>query len=258
MGTTAKPSALSNIWFIAINDVRHALSDRAVLLWLVLMPPVFFYFIGNVTQATFSQNGQNLIAGMAPPAVSDFAGQRLVTLLEEAGFEIVAPGNGGAAPAEREIVLSGDISQGLAQGETVTLTYEAEGPTARFEAAKIEGAVARLNMELTLAVTLGQPGTVADRLTGFANAERLIGVDIRAGGRLVKLPTGIQLTVPGIMVMFTMLVLLGSGAVMLFLERERGVLLRLAASPISRTEIVVGKWGGKMALGLIQIAMAMA
>jgi ABC-type multidrug transport system permease subunit len=60
------------------------------------------------------------------------------------------------------------------------------------------------------------------------------------------------------MVMFTMLVLLTSGAILLVSERERGLLRRLAATPISRGSIVLGKWVARMALALVQIGFAMA
>jgi len=59
------------------------------------------------------------------------------------------------------------------------------------------------------------------------------------------------------MVMFTMIVLLTSGAIMLVVERRQGLLRRLASTPIPQTSVVLGKWGGKMALGLVQIAVAM-
>jgi len=71
-------------------------------------------------------------------------------------------------------------------------------------------------------------------------------------------PGGFSQAVPGTMVMFTMLVLLTSGAILLVSERERGLLRRLAATPISRGSIVLGKWVARMALALVQIGFAMA
>jgi ABC-type multidrug transport system permease subunit len=59
------------------------------------------------------------------------------------------------------------------------------------------------------------------------------------------------------MVMFTLLVMLTSGAVLLVIERREGLLRRLASTPIARGEVVLGKWGGRMVLGLTQIGFAM-
>jgi ABC-2 type transport system permease protein len=59
------------------------------------------------------------------------------------------------------------------------------------------------------------------------------------------------------MVMFTMLVLLTSGAISLVVERREGRLRRLASAPISAGAVVLGKWTARMILGLIQIGFAM-
>ncbi len=40
---------MKNIWFIALNDAKHQLRQGSTLVWIFLMPPIFFYFIGTVT-----------------------------------------------------------------------------------------------------------------------------------------------------------------------------------------------------------------
>ena len=40
---------LKNIYFIGWQDVRFQLRDGSTLLWLLVMPPIFFFFIGTVT-----------------------------------------------------------------------------------------------------------------------------------------------------------------------------------------------------------------
>ena len=40
---------MKNIIFIAWQDVRNQMRQGSTLLWLFLMPPIFFYFIGTVT-----------------------------------------------------------------------------------------------------------------------------------------------------------------------------------------------------------------
>jgi hypothetical protein len=38
---------MKNARFLAFADVRHALRARETLVWLFVMPIVFFYFIGR-------------------------------------------------------------------------------------------------------------------------------------------------------------------------------------------------------------------
>jgi ABC-type multidrug transport system permease subunit len=78
----------------------------------------------------------------------------------------------------------------------------------------------------------------------------------RAGDRLEAL-TGFSQAVPGTMVMFTLLVLLTTGSVMVVMERREGLLRRLASAPITRGEVILGKAGARFALGVVQIAFAM-
>jgi ABC-2 type transport system permease protein len=58
-------------------------------------------------------------------------------------------------------------------------------------------------------------------------------------------------------VTFTLLVLFTSGAVSLTMERNQGILRRLASAPMSRGAVVLAKWGSRMAIGMIQICFAM-
>jgi hypothetical protein len=40
---------LRDAWFIARKDLAYMLKQRETILWVFLMPPLFFYFIGTVT-----------------------------------------------------------------------------------------------------------------------------------------------------------------------------------------------------------------
>ena len=40
---------MREILFIAWNDARFQLRQGSTLVWLLIMPPIFFYFIGTVT-----------------------------------------------------------------------------------------------------------------------------------------------------------------------------------------------------------------
>jgi ABC-type multidrug transport system permease subunit len=79
---------------------------------------------------------------------------------------------------------------------------------------------------------------------------------VTPAGRQMQIPSGFQQAIPGTLVMFTLLVLLTSGAAMLVDDREKQLLRRLASAPLSRGQVVMGKWAGRMALATVQIAVA--
>ena len=45
---------INAIILLARNELKLALKDRSTILWLFIMPAVFFYFIGAVTQGGMS------------------------------------------------------------------------------------------------------------------------------------------------------------------------------------------------------------
>ena len=57
--------------------------------------------------------------------------------------------------------------------------------------------------------------------------------------------------------MFIMMIALTSGAMTLFLERKTGVLKRLSAAPVSRQQLILGKWLGKWLLASCQLVYGM-
>jgi ABC-type multidrug transport system permease subunit len=110
--------------------------------------------------------------------------------------------------------------------------------------------------DLAVLKTAGQPVT-AEALASLASAPRQVTLAVTSAGRREDPPEGFAQAVPGTMVMFTMLILLTSGAIMLVVERQFGLLRRLASTPITPGAVVAGKWTSRMALGLVQIAFAM-
>jgi ABC-type multidrug transport system permease subunit len=86
---------------------------------------------------------------------------------------------------------------------------------------------------------------------------RTVSLEVRSAGKRRDIPSGFEQAVPGILVMFTLMIMTTSGAALLVIERHRGLLRRLAAAPIPRRSVVAGKWIGKLAVGLVQIAFGM-
>jgi ABC-type multidrug transport system permease subunit len=88
--------------------------------------------------------------------------------------------------------------------------------------------------------------------------ERVWQLEVSTAGQRLEIPSGFEQSIPGILVMFTLLVLLTSGGSMLVIERKQGLLRRLASAPMSRAEVVAGKWAGRMVLAAIQVGVALA
>ena len=55
---------MKKIWFIAYKDFIYTLKDKIVLLWLFIMPLVFFAFIGSTTQGFGGGSGTKSTLGV--------------------------------------------------------------------------------------------------------------------------------------------------------------------------------------------------
>jgi ABC-type Na+ efflux pump permease subunit len=281
---------MRHILFIARTEIAYQLRQRETLLWVFVMPIIFFYFIGTITGGMGGGMGGGATGGppqsitLESPPDAGFLVDHLVRRLEAQNFAVVRP----ESDEERErfsrhLIVDAPASgktftEAVLAGEAQTIRVEsgADGNAASLEQLRIQRAVYTLLADLAVAdearvdaggaaggaagggVGAEAVGALDDNaLTSVADAPRMVTLEVTSAGRRVTIPEGFEQTIPGTMVMFTMLVLLTGGAIQLVLEREQGLLRRLASTPISRAELVAGKWVGKLLLGLVQIAFAM-
>jgi ABC-type multidrug transport system permease subunit len=255
---------MSNMLFIAWQDVRNQMREGSTLLWLFIMPPIFFYFIGTVTSGFSS----GMSGGEATPVTvvaknpgilkdqvdlrlraNDFAPEWVERL--ETADEETAP--------TRTLTFDADMSEKVTAGEPVKAAYDtgANALTREFEEIRVQRSLYTVLADIIIADATAGPLS-GKALDAVNEATRVWQLDVSTAGQRQEIPTGFQQAVPGILVMFTLLVLLTSSGTMLVQERTQGLLRRLASAPISRAEVLAGKWKGRMVLAAIQVTVALA
>ena len=254
---------MKNILFIAWQDARNQLRQGSTLLWVFLMPPIFFYFIGTVTGGFSSSLGGAqgtpiTVIAESPGFLKDQIDLRLADndfateWVEELELEVDEE-----APV-RTLSFDANLSDKVVAEEQVKASYEtsANALTRQFEEIRIQRALYTALADIVVADATAGPIS-SDAITSLNNAPRVWELDVSVAGERLEIPSGFEQAVPGILVMFTLLVLLTSSGTMLVQERKQGLLRRLASTPISRTEVVAGKLGGRMVLAAIQIMVAL-
>lgn len=253
--------------FIARADLLQMLRARETLLWVFAMPVLFFYFIGTVSGGFGRPRGAQpdpILVEM--PAHAGFLGDALGARLEAQGYRLVTDATPEtAARASRRLRIEkpegfeGSFTEAVLSGARPRAVLELRGDPLRANYDRVRVARAVYGLVADLAVVRSE-GTEPspDAVAGVASRPRALRLEVTSAGRRVVPPSGFSQAVPGTMVMFTMMVLLTSGAILMVSERERGLLRRLAATPITPGAIVAGKWLARMALGLVQIGFAMA
>lgn len=254
---------MKNILFIAWHDVRHQLRQGSTLLWAFVLPAVFFYFIGTVTSG-FSGTMSGATATPIVVAARDpgFLRGQVDLRLRDNSFEPewreqVLPDAEGNLP-RRVLTFDDSLSDRITRGDNVTARFDtrASALSRQYEVIRIRRSLYTALADMVTADARTGGALSAAALVELNNETRVWQLDVAPAGQRQVIPSGFQQAIPGILVMFTLLVLLTSGASMLVFERNKGLLRRLAYAPISRAEVVVGKWGGRMALAVLQIATA--
>ncbi len=255
---------MKNILFIGWSDVRAQLREGSTLLWLFIMPPIFFYFIGTVTGGFSS----GISGGQATPLTviaknPGYLKDQVSLRLEANDFapewvEALKVAEGETVP-RRTLTIDADMSDKVAAGEPVKVSYDTKANSLlrQFEEIRIQRSLYTVLADIIVADATAGPLS-SEALQSVNDAPRAWQLAVSTAGQRKDIPTGFQQAVPGILVMFTLLVLLTSSGTMLVQERLQGLLRRLASAPISRAEGLAGKWQGRMVLAAIQVTVALA
>jgi len=254
---------MKNILFIAWQDVRNQVRQGSTLLWVFVMPPIFFFFIGTVTGGFSSglAGGQATpltVVAETPGFLKDQIDLRLAANQFEAKWiDSLDSVFAGEVPA-RTLIFDARMSDKVLAGEQVQASYEtsANALTREFEEIRVTRALYTALADIVVADATTGPLSAGALIT-LNNAPRVWQLDVSPAGERLEIPSGFQQAVPGILVMFTLLVLLTSSGTILVQERTQGLLRRLASTPISKAEVIAGKWDGRMVLAAIQISVAL-
>ena len=245
--------------FIAGKDIRFLLRAKETILWVFIMPIVFFFFIGTAIggfQHTGTTREKLAVRKGDNPG---FLYDQLAKRLDERKYEVmVTESDSLFAVYKRRLTVPAGFTDSVLAGKPVTLRFERSESGIEFDYDTIRLKRAMYTVLADLIVTAKGGGVPTEGGFERLNAmPRALTLDAAPAGKRKIVPAGFQQAIPGMMVMFTLLVMTTSGAILLVIERRQGLLRRLAYTPIDRLGVVLGKWGGKLALGVIQIAFAM-
>ncbi|MFQ5511096.1 MAG: ABC transporter permease [Candidatus Krumholzibacteriia bacterium] len=250
---------LRDMIFIAGKDVKYMLKARETLFWVFVMPIVFFYFIGTITGGFATSGAGTETVALDAGKDGGFLIDQLTRRLEENAYAVARPDSAELfARYTRQLVVPDGFTDSVLAGRPVTLefTRNGEGIGNDYDKMRIQRATYTMLADLVALSEMGDTPT-PENFDGLAEMPRALKLVVEPAGKRKRVPQGFEQSIPGIMVMFTLMVMATSGSVLLLSERREGLLRRLAYTPISRLGVVLGKWGGKLALGVVQIGFAM-
>jgi ABC-type multidrug transport system permease subunit len=249
---------------IAVHDLRQTMSDRGAVLWMSILPLVFATFFG-IVMGGGSSSPAEASAGLTVVDHDDTPLSRLLIAdLEGEGVHVTQ-----LSPEERKssenvvrtLVIPEGFAAGALSGAQQTLKLERDPDTSQEAAlvvqARIVAATSRLIGRLVQASEgLENDATLQPEAVAAVEIHSdLVAVESTFAGRATVIPGGFAQSLPGMAVMFVMLVALTYGAASISAERTSGNLRRLVTAPVSHAEIVFGKIIGRFLIAAVQITI---
>ena len=254
---------MREMFFIAWHDAKYQLRQGSTLVWAFLMPPVFFYFIGTMTSGFSSGIGAEDTPLVVVAGSPGFLQEQIDLRLRDNQFapewvEELLVVDGQETP-QRTLTLGTGFTDQVMAGEQVTAIFEtkASALTRDFELIRLQRGLYTALADIVVADANAADALTAADLVALNDVPRNWKLEVSPAGERKKIPSGFEQAIPGILVMFTILVLLTTGGTMLVIERKQGLLRRLASAPFSRRDVIAGKWGGRMLIAVVQITVAL-
>jgi len=254
---------MRNIFTIARHDLRMVLQDRAAIMWMFFLPVVFITFFGLVMGG--GERGRPADAKVRLTVVDydgEFLSRALIDDLMSERLELVelTPEEAETTPDKvRTLVIPSGFTETIVKGEKVTLRLEKEPDTNQEAAlvaqARIISSISRLIGRLVEVASEEGLGLREITFADTGGADDLVTVESRFAGQARAAPSGFAQSIPGNTVLFVMLVALTYGAASITAERQGGQLRRLATTPVSRGEIILGKIAGRLVIAALQITV---
>jgi ABC-type multidrug transport system permease subunit len=249
---TPRPALL-----IGHNDLRLFLRNRASFIWLFVIPLAFVYFMGFANRRPGSPSAPR------PTVVMDnrdagFLGSVFLDALGAQGLNALSPTN--ADTAKRGVRLATNFTAEVLAGRQARVEFFTVGsadtdPASALVSVRMARALIALNSDLVeYASAHGRQTPTAAALKELQQRPNPVALDATYAGRK-PIPSGFNLSLPGVLVMYLMMNLLIFGGASVAWERRSGVLRRMAALPVSRGAVIGGKVYGLMLLALVQIVV---
>jgi len=244
--------SLRIIALIAANDFKLTLKARGVVFWIFAMPVVFMLAFGLAFKD--ESGGVRKARLTIENADTGFVARALVDELRGEPLQVVDSLAAGDK-AVRTLFIPPDFTEKVLARSKVALVLRKESDADVQASEAVNAAVFRSLMHVVsclIEVEANALDSIEVEFDSLRAAPPLVTVSSTVAGKMRKIPSGFQSSVPGNLVMFVLMTMVFSGAV-ITVERFTGVLRRYAYTPAGRGSILLGKLFGRMLVALVQI-----
>lgn len=267
---------MGRVLHVALHDLRLHLADRSNVFFLLLMPIGFVFFFTMVN----SGGGDPADVRVSLPVVDgdgDFLAQAFVEQLRGENFDVPVYSVAAAETLTfraRSVSIPDSFTRRVLAGEETDVTLRASATSdAGYDFAaqvRLHQAQVRFLGNLVRWAGVGDstragPDGIADaadldaaekgRFLAMVAEPPLVKVESRFAGTGRPVPSGTRQSVPGVLVMFVIMTVLINGSEALTREKQLGTLKRLVTTPLTASQVLLGKTLGLALLGVAQVVI---
>lgn len=238
---------MKRILNIAFTDLKIMIKDKIFFFWTLILPLLFIFIFGNL----YKEESTNVKASLSI-INKDIGrwGDYLIKKLESPNIIINSikeePKN-----YYRILIIPKDFSHNLKNLKPQKLLFKKKSTANVRAAAQIETklfqSIIRIITELV--INSGTDNFFKNNIQ-FKDLIKIKPININEG--LTKTPSGFDHVIPGTLVQFIMMMVLIYGGIVVMMDRQRGILLRILYSSTSISELWAGKFLGRFFMGLFQ------
>ncbi len=221
--------------------------DKIFFFWTLVFPLVFILIFGNLYK---EDRGPTLASLMVLNQDQGQWGAYFIEKLKSPGISLELVEE---EPEEynRILIIPEDFSKKMENKKAQQLMFKKKESADVKAAAQVETriiqAIAKVITELILHPDMT---TFFEKKSEFKNI-----IEIKSQlpeNTLVKVPSGFDHVIPGILVQFLMMMVLIYGGIVVMMDRQKGILSRILFSSASIAELWGGKFVGRLLMGILQ------
>ncbi len=239
-------NALRRILALGVVDLRLTLRDRGNIFWIFLAPAIWIYFTGLMARPPASAEKKQATPLTVIDEDRSRESQGLIERLRAEGFEVKLLGPEEVRQAKgRRLRIPQGFAAAFTQDKRIAVKLVSDSG---------DDMVGDLDIQMKAHKAVMR--FLADRSFGASAPGEVEAVRLRSYWMHRRaIPVGYQQAVPGNLVLFLLMMTVASGAEIVARERRAGLLRRLAVSPLSRFELLAGKFLGRATVGAAEIGV---
>jgi len=241
---------MKNIFNIAVIDIKLMFRDKMFFFWILILP-IIFIFIFSGQNGDVSQKASITVLNMDEGQW----GKYFVKKIEDKKINLQRVEK---HPDKfiRILVIPENFSKKLfelkSQKLELKLNKSADSGATKKIQMKLIKVISEIITEIALTENINDFFKQKVKLNNLVTLKSVFPKDT-----ILKIPSGKDHTIPGILIMFIMMNTLIYGGAMLLFERRNGIIPRMMLSPLSVSQLWIAKILARTILGLIQTLILM-